>query len=244
MASGFTAFFSYLLVPASGFTNGNGYSEAIHCNYINSIFLNTITNKEINIHFNNISDFKFLCTSGGTGYSANDIYVLVQLIDNSTYANPAQVKPIAANWKKYKVTNQISGHISGNTLSEIDLTSSVFSVPLYSYNLMESYNLSYLDYPSHLSVDDNKLCFGDEIYFFGNVSSDIEAIAYTTDLPINLSLNEFNSSTNATWDQSTVYISEIGIYDNNKNLVGIAKLNNPISKDSTISRTIVFALDF
>ena len=79
----------------------------------------------------------------------------------------------------------------------------------------------------------------------GNVETDIKAIAYTTDLAINLPQNEFNSSTNETWNNTDIVaISEIGIYDANKNLVAIGKLNNPIQKNSGIARTIVFAIDF
>jgi hypothetical protein len=147
----------------------------------------------------------------------------------------------------FDVTDQVSGFTTGTTfmLTPAKITSTVFSVPLYKYGSMTTYDLDYLDYPSHLSVDDDKLCFGDEEYFFGNVSADIEAIAYSTDLAINLPLNEFNSTSNVTWDRvSPVYITEIGVYDENQNLVGIAKLNNPIPKDATISRTIVFGLDF
>jgi hypothetical protein len=81
--------------------------------------------------------------------------------------------------------------------------------------------------------------------FFGDVETEIKADVYTTDLSINLPLNEFNSSNNLTWDGvSKVFISEIGLYDSNKNLVAIGKLNDPVPKDATISRTIVFAIDF
>ena len=38
------------------------------------------------------------------------------------------------------------------------------------------------------------------------------------------------------------FITEL--YDSNKNLVAIGKLNDPVAKDSTIARTIVFAIDF
>lgn len=250
MANGYTVFFSYLLVPTTGNTNGCGYSEAIHCNYINKIYLDSITNKEVNINFTNINDFKFLSSGGGSGYTANKIYVLVQLINNSPYANLKDVKPISENWKMYDATNQVSGYTTGDTfiITPAMISSVVFSVPLYQYNqvdIMPSYNLDYLNYPSYLTVDDDKLCFGDEEYFFGNVCSDIEAIAYSTDLTINLPLNEFNSTTNLTWNKvSEVYITEIALYDENKNLVGIAKLNDPIPKDATIARTIVFGLDF
>jgi hypothetical protein len=65
------------------------------------------------------------------------------------------------------------------------------------------------------------------------------------DIGIDLPLDEFNSSTNLSWDGGeTVFISEVGIYDSNRNLVAIGKLNDPVPKDSTISRTIVFAVDF
>lgn len=246
MANGYTVFFSYLLAPNTGDTNGCGYSEAIHCNYINKIYLDSIVNKEVNIHFDNYNDFKFLAESGTTGYTANKIFILVQLIDNSPYSSVSDVKVDSAKWKMFNATDQVTGYTTGNTfaLTPLNLTTTVFSVPLYLYGQMIPYDLSYLNYPNHLAVDDNKLCFGDEEYFLGNVSSDIEAIAYSTDLAIPLPQKEFNSSTNATWDNQLVYITEIGLYDNNKNLVGIAKLNDPLPKDGTISRTIVFGLDF
>lgn len=247
MANGYTVFFSYMLTPNSGDTSGYGYSDAIHCNYINSIQLSTIQNKEVNIYFGNINDFKFLGYSGGTGITINNVYVLVQLINNSLYTSLADVKPISTNWKKYEVTDQISGYTTNQKLNGKDLTTTIFKVPLYLYNNvneMPPYILDYVNYPA-VDADSDLLCFGDEEYFFGNVSTDIEAIAYTTDLSIILPLNQFNSSTNETWNGiSEVYITEIGLYDTNKHLVGIAKLNKPIPKDATIGRTLVFALDF
>jgi hypothetical protein len=79
----------------------------------------------------------------------------------------------------------------------------------------------------------------------GNVYTEIHADVYTTNLSLVLNLNEFNSSTNNTWNGiSRVAISEIGIYDANKNLVAIGKLNDPLEKDDTIGRTIAFAIDF
>ena len=246
MISGYTVYFSYYLTSSNN-VNECGYSNAIHCNYINSIKLDSIVNKEVNINFTNINDFKFLSTNGTYGYSANKIFILIQLLDNSKYSSESDIIPDSASWKKYEVTNQVSGYTTGNTftLTPANITSTIFSVPLYTYGTLESYNLSYLNYPTTLYTDDNKLCFGDEEIFMGNVSTDIEAIAYSTDLVINLPLNQFNTTNNLTWDNlSQVYITEIGLYDTDLNLVGIAKLNNPIPKDSTISRTLVFGLDF
>jgi hypothetical protein len=241
--NGYTIFTTYVLVPISG------NSEAIHCNYIKSLQLNSsnINVQEINISFPNPNDFKFLSNNiaNGTGYTANKIYAIIQLINNSGYTNISNVKPIPANWK---IVNLITG--STGLLTPAKLTNQVFKISLLGYNGFTSYNLSYLNYPTKFSSDDNKLCFGDEIYFLGNVTTDIHADVYVTDLSINLGEKQFNSSTNPTWlkiplsSRPKVAITEIGIYDANKNLVAVGKLNDPLVKDSSISRTIVFDIDF
>jgi hypothetical protein len=121
----------------------------------------------------------------------------------------------------------------------------VFKIPLSGYDTYDPYNLGdYITYPTKQSPSDSHLSFGDETFFLGNVTTQIKANAYTTDIPVQLDLNEFNSSTNETWDNDQVIISEIGIYDDDGDLVAMGKLNNPIPKDSTISRTIVFDIDF
>ena len=248
MASGYSIFTTYLLVP-TGTSLGYGYSEAIHCNYIKKT-QSAVTNPtmgETTINFPNIAEFKFLSDDlvHSTGYTVHRIFALIQIIDNAGYTNIGDVKAIASEWRIFEITNQILTHAAGTPLTAKQLTSVVFRVPFNDYYTYPIYNLSYLNYPTKEIADDDKLCLGDEIYFFGNVSTEIKAIAYTTDLSINLPLNQFNSSTNNTWTETDqVTISEIGIYDANKNLVAIGKLNNPSIKDETISRTIVFDIDF
>ena len=240
--SGYTAFISYIFTLT-------GYSQAIHCNYIKPIQL-PATNpflQQISVNFTNLSDFQFLSDNitGTTGFAAQKIWMLVQLVNNSGFTSVDKVVSNSTQWKIYDVTNQISGYTGQITKS--NLFNTIFKISLFNYdNLTGStdiYKLDYLSYPVPAETD--KLCFGDEVYFFGNVETEIEADVFTTDLSINLALGEFNSTTNPTWDGiSSVAISEVGIYDENKNLVAVGKLNNPIIKDSTISRTISFAIDF
>lgn len=242
MISGYTVFFSYMLAnePVVGYT---GYSSAIHCNYINKVYLENLINKDVNIYFNDINDFNFLTTSGGTGYHANKIYMVIQLVENAPFDSLEEVKPESDKWKKFDVTDQITDYVSGQRISPLDLVSAVFKVPLSIYDSGDTYNLNYLNYPDVNNVDD--LCFGSEEVFLGNIETDIEASVYTTDLSINLPLNQFNSTTNKTWDNlSEVYITEVALYNENKEMVAIGKFNNPIKKDSTISRTIEFNIDF
>jgi len=252
MASTYTIFVSYILEP-TGTTLGHGYGKAIHCNYIQSgeIETNNIIAEEVRITFTGsatgttTNGFKFLCNnvSLGTGYTAHKIYALIQLISGSTST------PNPANWKLYDITNQVTGYTTGSTfmLTPANLYSVAFKIPLHDYNLSNifiPYNLTYLTYPS--SSASNELFFGDETYFLGNVSTEIHADVYVTDLAIKLEMNQFNTSSNLTWNNtmSSVSITEVGIYDANKNLVAIGKLNNPLEKNDSISRTLVFAIDF
>lgn len=250
--SGNTAFISYILIPF----DGTGYTKSIHCNYIKKINLGT-TNpyvQEISLNFPDINDFKFLASdidvinSIGTGYTANRIHALVQIVSNAAFNTYADVKPDSTLWKQIDLTPQVIGYTTGSTffLTPSNLTSTVFKISLLQYNnpvIYTPYTLTYLNYPSSIQVND--LAFGASTFFFGNVETEIKADVYTTDISINLPLNEFNSSTNKTWDGlETVYISDIGIYDSNKNLVAIGKLNNPVAKDANIARTIAFELDF
>jgi len=244
--TGYTVFVSYVLIP-TGNTGGGGYKQPIHCNYVKKIAIKESNpdTVEINLVFSDIEDFKFLSEdniAAGSGYSMNEIHGLVQIVDNSAFSSLDDVKPDSTAWKDYNMTNQItSGYVGA--LTPTNLTQQVFKIPLYEYDDFLNYNLSYLDYP--LSNQEDELSFGDITYFFGNLTTKIKADVYTTNISVELPLNEFNSSTNSTWNgNEKVYISEIGIYDSNNNLVGIGKLNHPVPKDPTISRTIIFAIDF
>jgi len=239
--SSYTVFTTYVLVPTG---STSVYKQAIHCNYIKSVEIETdnLDIQEISLNFPSIDDFRFLNTgvTSGTGYTAHRIYMLVQ-----TGVTVTDIKPNSILWKVYDVTSQITGY--AGILTPSGLINTVFKAELLSYSSQTYYTLDYLNYPAISQTD--TLCFGSETYFFGNITTKIKAEVYTTNINIDLSLAEFNSSTNKTWDSEEdkiVYISEIGIYDNNtpKNLVAIGKLNDPVAKNSTIARTIVFALDF
>jgi hypothetical protein len=220
-----------------------GYSSSINCNYIQSRVVSTLTNKNVNLYFSSPTNFKFFADSGltnGTGWTATKIYALIQIVNNNNFAKLTDVVPQANAWRKFDITNQISN------LNAETIASTSFSIPLSTYSnplYSESYTLDYLNYPAKTLPE--IMAFGEETFFMGNVETEIQAIAYTTDISINLPLNQFNSSTNATWDGvSVVQISEVGIYDTEGNLVAIGKLNDPIGKDATIARTLVFGVDF
>jgi hypothetical protein len=259
MSSAKTIFLTYALStsPITGgsvqqyqSTKSYGYSNAIHCNYIERLETDSISNKSINFIVPDDSLFPFMKSSNqiqngydGYGWNARYLYALVQIVDGTG----STINADPSNWSILNVTNQLAGYntFSGTTIPPSAFNGAVLTISVTGVLNAPRYNLSYINNPSKLSIDDNKLSFGEEAFFFGNVNTDIYALAYTTEIPAVLQLNQYNSTTNETWDQSSpVSISEMGIFNTNNDLVGIAKLNNPITKDSTIYRTILFSIDF
>jgi len=218
-----------------------GYMDAIHCDYVGVINTESLSGVSISLFFDNI-EFPFLndTISGATnqGWSANRLNALIQIVEDGN-------ELLSNAWKTMDITSQIPNHTVGNPISPTNLTGVLFNIKIEDYDASEIYNLDYLSYPSDNVLDSNKMALGEEVFFFGNVKTDIQATIYTSDIPIVLPLSEFNQTTNPTWDgNSEVAISEIGIYDDNNNLVAIAKLSNPITKDNNTARTILVQLDF
>lgn len=246
MASGYTIFTTYQFEGAEySPSNSFGYHTAVHCNYIQKTETDSLAGKSLGLFFTSADDFPFLADSGstnGTGFTATKINALVQVVEGISTSGTT-ISPDPTKWKKFDITSQIQNHVIGQRIDKTKLVSTLFSIDFNAS--AEYYDLSYLNYPTALANDDEKLCFGEEVLFFGTVETDIKATAFTTEIPVVLPLNQYNSTTNSTWDGSSqVYITEIGIYDSNNNLVAIGKLSQPISKDSTIARTILFAIDF
>lgn len=247
MATGVTVFSTYQFTGSSySASAGYGHSTPLHCGYIQTSTTDTLDGKSINMYFPTVTEFAFLTdpttAPSSTGFTATGFRALIQVVSGITDSGTT-ITPDPAGWFVVDLTDQILNHTVGDAINAFDLASTTFTIdPL---ELTVNYTLSYLNYPTNLSIDDDRLAFGEEVFFYGNIKTDIKATAYTSDIPIVLPLNEFNSTTNPTWDgASSVYVSEVGIYNSNGELVAIGKLNNPIEKNSSISRTILFAMDF
>lgn len=224
--------------------NHYGFSEPIHCNYINRVDVDELNSGTISFYFGSPDQFKFLNMDNGRGFSATQIKLIIQIVENNeTEGGYVLTPPSTLNWKWFDGTNQLENHTPGEPITKESIGSTVFEITLGEYHQGLDYNLNYLNYSNE--NDNENLSFGEETMFFGNVKTEIEAIIHTTNIPIDLPMHEFNITNNKTWDgETSVYITEIGIYDDHNNLVGIGKLNNPIEKNNTISRNIIFSIDF
>ena len=79
-----------------------------------------------------------------------------------------------------------------------------------------------------LNPSGQTLNFGDEYYFYGNIETDIQATIYEMRYKVNLSFSEFLTSSNPSWQGGTSYITDIGLYDAEKNLMIISKMQSPV----------------
>jgi hypothetical protein len=242
-----TIFITYMFENEQTYLSGStyGYQTPIHCAYIQKLTTDDYRGKKINFTFNE-NLFPFMKSSddmNGLGWNANRIKALIQKYD---YIDDTLV-PSSDLWKVIDVTNQIPNYasFSATTINPNDLVGVIFSISDSDYESANIYDLStYLNLPEIID-DNNKLNFGEETFFYGNITTDFNATIQRSSISIFLPLNTYNNSNNPTWQQNTpVYITEIGIYDDDNDLVAIAKLNYPIDKDNTKTRTFVFGMDF
>ena len=108
-----------------------------------------------------------------------------------------------------------------------------------------TFNLhDYINIPEIAETD--ILQFGDEQFFYGNLTASGLVRKYRTEFNFKIPHNQWNFSQNPTFPNSgqNVHISELGIYDNVGNLVAIGKFMTPIEKTNVTTIILEIALDF
>lgn len=99
--------------------------------------------------------------------------------------------------------------------------------------------------PPANNVED--LSFGDETFLHGNISVDIKATIYKSLITCNVFPNKFIKSANPTFNvnQDKVSFSEMGIYDEDNDLVAIGKFSEPLKRKYNSDMLIIQAtIDF
>ena len=222
--------------------DSTGFTNSLHCNYYSMITGPTTgcTTDSQNVAVRFGSEFPFLSDgsfSDGTltGFSANSLKLICQIVIGDAQPSPT-------NWKEIDVTNEISGSTINGYLTVSGITGNTFQITSDLYNNASLYDLSdYIDIPTNGQTD--ILNFGDEYYFYGNLETDITATIYEMRYLINLGRNQFSNTSNPTWTSGTTsYVTEIGLYDSNKDLIVISKLQSPELRQGI--QQLVVKLDF
>lgn len=201
------------------FESQTGVTSSLHCNYYSVVAANnTVTANTQNVAVRFAGEFNFLGTNSFTGFTATSMKIICQLVSGDTRPSPTA-------WRQIDVTSAMT--LSNGYITQSSLTGTTFQITADEYNNASIYQLqNYLDIPQN--GQSNLLNFGDEFYFYGNLETDISATIYEMRYLINLNRNQFTNTSNPTWTTGTKsYITEIGLYDSNKDLIVISKLQSP-----------------
>lgn len=206
----------------------------------------TSTTKDIEFQFENVGFLPYMRQReavgyDGYGFSFHRFKLLVQIVNNGE-------QPTSENWKIIDYTNNYLTDLVGNTINPLKLENqnsalSGFYVNTVKYALGTTYNLSVLGIPDETCPD--KMGFGCETLLLGNIDVEIGACVYKSIIELILDSDIFIKSTNPTWDNTkTLKLSEIGIYDEDYNLVWYNSFFEQIEIPEDSKSLIEIQIDF
>lgn len=206
------------------FTN-TAFTQSLHCNYYSTITGNDQSllpgASDILIRFGN--EFPFLKHTYNTpsGFTATGLKLIAQKVSTGT------TRPSATAWKEINVTSQLSATTVGGYINSSGMTNTTIQLTKSMYDNASVYNLNnYLNLVP-LGSTGLTLNFGGEYFFFGNIQTDIQATIYVMNFLCNLGQTQFFDSSNPTWTGSNPYVTEVGLYNADKELMVISKIQSP-----------------
>jgi hypothetical protein len=209
----------------------------------------TSSDKDVQFRINNLGELPYMrkredVLYDGFGFFADTFKVIAQVVDLNS-----QSRPVPSNWKVMDFTSpNITGN-SGETINPLlfenqnpNITGFIMTGSLFTGST--NFNLGVeLDMPNASYYD--KMTLGDERLFYGNLRTHIGATIYKSLFNINVDGATISSSSNPTYEfGDDRYISEIGILDNNQNLVLVGKLSRPIRLADSTTASIELTIDF
>lgn len=209
----------------------------------------TNTDKDVQFRIGNLNELPYMrkrenVNYDGFGFFADTFKVLAQVVDKTT-----QNRPLSSNWKVIDFTSTNITVNSGETISPLlfenqnpNTTGFILTGSLYTggttFNLGNELDMSSSSYYG-------KMTLGDERLFYGNLRTHIGATIYKTLFNITVDGASIASTSNSTFEfGDDRYVSEIGILDNNQNLVLVGKLSRPIRISDSTTASIELTIDF
>ena len=160
--------------------------------------------------------------SSASGFYADTFEIICQKVVGNERPSPSE-------WKIIDYTSSLTSTTINGLLTSSGITGTTFVITQDLYDDAPYYDLNDYITLTPQGFTGSQLNFGDEYYFYGNLETDIQATIYEMRYKINLSQVEFLSSSNPTWSPSvTPYMTEVGLYDSDKNLMIISKLQSPV----------------
>ena len=184
----------------------------------------------------------------GLGFHAHKFKLVYQKVSDEI------TRPDSNLWKVSDFTSDAITSANGETIDPLLLENQTPFVNGFNLNETNDATATIFNLTSLISMAQNNspddLQFGDERFFYGNINTYIGATIYKTIFDITID-SSFNLTSNPTRSKdlstspATIRVSEVGIYDSNKNLVCIGKLSTPIpliTQQNTIN--LELSMDF
>ncbi len=243
-------------------TTTYGYGPTMHCGYVQKIKGYTdqdglsyyLSAKFPALAFPTMRRSTDFVAFTGMGWTANKVQLLVAKVDDEDDFGLGYVP--SNSWRAISDLDVggngiVSGSSYSATVDPDELIAHQFIVSNEDYLSGTTYDLSE-HYPDFFWRTDFKgppgnlgLTYGNEVFFPGVIRTVMAATTFKTTWTVVLPDGQFNSSLNSTFNgevNDSTYITEIGIFDDQQQLVGVAKPTWPIKKNQ--SRYLTFELEF
>lgn len=190
--------------------------------------------------------FPYMRTAGkieafsGTGWNANNFYILVKEINKTEFSGISSVTH--SGWKRLTTGGEYSNQNFESTISPSGLTAYQFTITQGDYNAGAAYTLGSLN-GDQFDRTFSGLSYGDETFFYGSIEYDLNKDPEKVSIKFPMMPNDFNSTMNTTYgpDNESTYVTGIYIMDDLDRVVAVAKPSGPIKKN--YGRYIEFKLD-
>ena len=244
-----TMYLTYVLDNV-GYTSG--FTSAMPCQTYIKITNTTSSAKDIQFKISETDMLPYMrkkeTSTDGYGFYAYNFRLLYQIVSGQND------RPDPSAWKVYDYTSTAITSVNGQTINpkllenQSPLTNGFYLDKLKDASATTFSLINLLNLP--LNASPEALQFGDERFFYGNLSTYIGATIYKTIFDITVNSDEYDSTTNPTrstdlaTNPASIKISEVGIYDADKNLVGIGKISTPVALKNGNTITLELSMDF
>ena len=200
-----------------------GSTNGLHCNYYSKITGSAVTGQtdDVIVRFGN--EFPFMVEDMGgqpSGFTCTNVKLLCQITPTGTRPDPME-------WREIDVTSAITANTGSINISGAEISGTTFQITKDEYDNASIYRLEdVIDMP--LLNYNTGMTFGEEYSFYGVIETDVQATIYELRYLVNLATSQYIRSSNPTWTfGQSVYFTEVGLYDNDKNLLMYTKLQSP-----------------
>ena len=245
-----TMYLTYILDNDLSGVTTTGITTPINCQYYTKITNTTPTAKDVSFKISELDFLPYMRkvedpNYDGLGFYARNFKVLWQVVSNPND------RPITSAWNEFDYTSTSLTTNAGETIDPLALENqnplvngflidTSVSTGSTQFSIVNTLTLPLNNQPTNLQ-------FGDERFFYGNVKTYIGATIYKTVFRLNVN-STYNFTSNPTRTlasgQPDIRISEIGIYDSDRNLVVVGKLSKAVKIQNSGNITLELSIDF